>query len=397
MANFTVNDHQIVNDISENEVFLNFQKADFDSVWGDFSSDSLSDSDQVLFEEPVTSTSSEASLWKELEKIQPIITYPNNNMEITSRTAQDSIVFGGDSFDRIFNNGLLKNTQNDPMVSSSFDLGTPQHPFEEVLSLPEDTIDSENDISSPRSVIYYPSSPDGEEVAEDAVSDHASKAYSSPPPTGYPNSIHSYSQLPVTNNKENIDFSDDVIIEEETVESNDASGETQTSDMVKDKTLSIQNLSPFKSRNRRRQRKPRVFRVTLTQAPSKISPKKKTFANGKAKLYTQKPLNDPEAEKARQNAINAKKNRELKKKERDMFAKQVVSLKEENITLKKSAAAMRKRASDAEAELRRLQAAIRANQLVDILKAAGNKNKESDKISVYNINDNMDTDLESLW
>ena len=67
MANFTVNDHQIVNDISENEVFLNFQKADFDSVWGDFSSDSLSDSDQVLFEEPVTSTSSEASLWKELE------------------------------------------------------------------------------------------------------------------------------------------------------------------------------------------------------------------------------------------------------------------------------------------------------------------------------------------
>ena len=80
-----------------------------------------------------------------------------------------------------------------------------------------------------------------------------------------------------------------------------------------------------------------------------------------------------------------------------MFAKQVVSLKEENMTLKKSAAAMRKRASDAETELRRLQAAIRANQLVDILKAAGNKNKESDKISVYNINDNMDTDLESLW
>ena len=154
MANFTVNDHQIVNEISENEVFLNFQKADFDSVWGDFSSDSLSDSDQVLFEEPVTSTSSEVNLWKELEKIQPIITYPNKNMEIT---AQKSAVFGGDSFDRIFNAGLLNNAQNDPMVSSSFDLGTPQHPFEEVLSLPEDTIDSENDISSPRSVIYYPS------------------------------------------------------------------------------------------------------------------------------------------------------------------------------------------------------------------------------------------------
>lgn len=152
MDNFTVNDHQIVNDISENEVFLNFQKADFDSVWGDFSSDSLSDSDQVLFEEPVTSTSSEVNLWKELENIQPIITYPNNKMEITPRMAQESAVFGGDSFDRIFNDGLLKNKQNDPMVSSSFDLGTPQHPFEEVLSLPEDTIDSENDMSSPKSV-----------------------------------------------------------------------------------------------------------------------------------------------------------------------------------------------------------------------------------------------------
>merc|ERR1719412_794752 len=132
-------------------------------------------------------------------------------MEIT---AQDSIVFGGDSFDRIFNNGLLKNTHNDPMVSSSFDLGTPQHPFEEVLSLPEDTGDSTNEMSSPKSVIYYPSSPDGEEAAEDSASDDVSKAYSSPPPTGYPNSIHSYSQLlPVTNNKENIDFSDDVVIE----------------------------------------------------------------------------------------------------------------------------------------------------------------------------------------
>jgi phage shock protein A len=45
-----------------------------------------------------------------------------------------------------------------------------------------------------------------------------------------------------------------------------------------------------------------MFKITISE-PSKISPKKRTFANGKSKLYTMKALADPEAEKARQNAI----------------------------------------------------------------------------------------------
>jgi len=290
-------------------------------------------------------------------------------------------------FDRIFNEGLFSQTEyikNDPMVSSSLELATPQHPFEERLLLPEDPLE---DVESPKSTIYYPSSPDGEE-AED-LSAETSKHIASPPPTGYPHSIHSYSQVSCTS--PTIEESNSKVDEEDEVIMNEATRDDDTTSQTKDKTLGIQNVSPFKSKGRRRQRKSRVFKITISE-PTKVTPKKKTFANGKSKLYALKPLNDPEAEKARQNAINAKKNRDLKKRERELIAREVVTLKEENGELKRSAAAMRKRAADAEAQLRRLQAAIRTNQLEDIIKAAGNKG------SYLNISNNSDMDSESdLW
>jgi predicted nucleic acid-binding Zn-ribbon protein len=139
-----------------------------------------------------------------------------------------------------------------------------------------------------------------------------------------------------------------------------------------------------------------VYEVTISE-PVKKSPKKKTFANGKAKLYAVKPLADPSAEKARLNAINAKKNRDFKKREKEIIAQEVASLRHENGTLKKTAAAMRKRAAEAESELRRLQAAIRSNQLEDVIKAAGKKHNESDKLSFLDITSSSDTDLQSLW
>jgi hypothetical protein len=129
----SVYDNQvIVNDISEKDVFLNFQKADFDSVRGDFSSDSLSDSYQVLFEQPEEVTPAEKDLWKELETIQPVFKY-STSMESSCG------IESGNKFDRIFNEEIMNSTQimkNDPMISSSFELATPQHPFEETLQLP---------------------------------------------------------------------------------------------------------------------------------------------------------------------------------------------------------------------------------------------------------------------
>jgi len=380
MDHFTVTEPQIVhNDISANDIFLNFQKADFDSVWGDFSSSSLSDSEQVLFEQPKEVSSEEIGLWKELESIQPVFKR-SSDMENTIEME------GENKFDRVFNEGLFSQTEflkNDPMVSSSFGLATPQHPFEERLLLPEDPSE---DANSPKSTIYYASSPDGEE-AED-LSVESPKQSTSPPPTGYPHSIHSYSQVsstaPIVE-----DCNEEVIVENE-IDTNDVADVDDTTSQTKDKTFAIQNTSPFKSK-KRRQRKSRVFKITISE-PTKTTPKKKTFANGKAKLYALKPLNNPEAERARQNAINAKKNRDLKKRERELIAREVVTLKEENGELKRSAAAMRKRAAEAEAQLRQLQAAIRANQLESIIKASGNKG------SYLNISNNSDMDYESdLW
>merc|ERR1712038_2208223 len=383
----SVQDNQvIVNDISARDIFLNFQKAEFDLVWADFSNDSLSDSEQVLFEQPEEVTKGERDLWKELETIQPVFTYSTSmdpNYEIER----------GDKFDRIFNEGITNSTEiitNDPMISSSFELATPQHPFEETLQLPEDSME---DIESPRSTIYYPSSPEEDntdDITHTAKAQELSATHPSPPPTGYPNSIHSYSQPSAVN-----DASEDDVVVEDIPLTNESVLADSTSQR-NNKLRGVQNTSPFKSKVRRRQRKSKVFKITISEGV-KDSPKKRTFANGKQKLYALKPLADPEAEKARQNAINAKKNRDLKKKEKEMIAHEVVTLKKENGTLRKNAAGLKKRALEAEAELRRLRAAISANHLMDVIKASGNNDKESSKVSYFNINNSSDVDLESLW
>merc|ERR1711981_1080304 len=295
----------------------------------------------------------------------------------------------GNKFDRVFNEQIMK---NDPMISSSYDmieLATPQHPFEETLGLPEDAMD---DIESPKSTILYASSPDSDGTEDDAHDTRKTAVvhptvHASPPPTGYPNSIHSYSQLSTEN-----DISDDVVVVEDEPLTYKVV-QADTTPQVKDKSLGVQNTSPFKSKGRRRQRKAKVYNVTISETV-KGTPKKKTFANGKQKLYALKKLEDPEAERARQNAINAKKNRDLKKKEKEMIAHEVVSLKKENGTLKRNAAGFRKRALEAEAELRRLRAAINANHLMDVIKSSGNKDKVSPKVSYFNVNNSsLDVDL----
>ena len=97
MDHFTVTEPQIVhNDISANDIFLNFQKADFDSVWGDFSSSSLSDSEQVLFEQPKEVSSEEIGLWKELESIQPVFKHSSemeNTIEMEGENKFDPVSF----------------------------------------------------------------------------------------------------------------------------------------------------------------------------------------------------------------------------------------------------------------------------------------------------------------
>merc|ERR1712080_33627 len=146
-------------------------------------------------------------------------------------------------FDRTFNEGIMNNSgmiKDDPMMSSSFELTTLQHPFEETLQLPEDAME---DIDSPRSTILYASSPDGED-AEDMTyktkAPEVSAVQTSPPPTGYPNSIHSYSQLSTDH-----DVSDDVVVVEDEPLTNELVQDESISE-VKNNLLGVQNTSPFK-------------------------------------------------------------------------------------------------------------------------------------------------------
>jgi len=347
---------------------LNFQKDDFDSVWRSTSPDSLSNEEQILFEES-TETGTQISLWKDLELIQPIIDHSNMDKTLG---INDSGNESGDTFDHIFNQGLSQRTEeieNDPMMSYSFDLATPKHPFEEVLLLPEDTTENTPDKYSPRSTVYYASSTDGEDAEDDGLTTNKStenqQIIESTLPTGYPNSIHSYSQM-AQDTKLHHDSSSDMDEEDTMIEPINP----KNSVIHEEKEQSDnENCSSLTMKRRRRQRKSRVYKITLSDV-AKNSPKQKKFSNGKTKLYALKRLADPASERARLNAINAKKNRELKKKEKDLISREVASLKNENGTLKKTAAAMRKRAAEAESELRRLQAAIRANQLEDIIKAS---------------------------
>jgi len=62
---------------------------------------------------------------------------------------------------------------------------------------------------------------------------------------------------------------------------------------------------------------------------------KETFANGKRKLYKSRPFaNDPDMERSRRNAINAKRNREQKKQERARMEEAMTELRMENSMLR---------------------------------------------------------------
>lgn len=105
---------------------------------------------------------------------------------------------------------------------------------------------------------------------------------------------------------------------------------------------------------------------------AKRSKKVVTFLSGKKKLYNSGPFVDPEMEKQRMNAINAKKNRDRKKKEKMSMQNELTKLKTENSGLKRVANKMKSRADTAEAELLRLQEVLKANNLGELLKPKGN-------------------------
>jgi len=92
----------------------------------------------------------------------------------------------------------------------------------------------------------------------------------------------------------------------------------------------------------------------------------------KVKLYEMEAFADPEMEKCRQNAINAKMNRDKKKNEKNTMQKEMTKLRRENEELKKKNRRYRTKLTTFEARLQMMESIIMSNRLGGLLKASGN-------------------------
>jgi len=105
---------------------------------------------------------------------------------------------------------------------------------------------------------------------------------------------------------------------------------------------------------------------------SNSSSKSFTTSSKKVKLYEMDAFEDPEMEKCRQNAINAKMNRDKKKNEKTTLQKEMGKLRRENEELKKKNSRYRTKLTSVEARVQAMEAFIQSNGLGSLLKASGN-------------------------
>ena len=174
----------------------------------------------------------------------------------------------------------------------------------------------------------------------------------------FPAHIHSYCQQPLKEEPE--ESRDDV----EPIEDDHEEQKEESSHSNEENVSPQRNVVVRRSSRRRRQRRVNKRRTTS----SDIDDEAAIFSNGKPKLYSQKPFNNPDLEKARLNAINAKINRERKKQEADNLKRELERLRRENEELKKAKSSLNNRASRAEEELARIKQVLVRADLVNVLK-----------------------------
>ncbi len=113
-----------------------------------------------------------------------------------------------------------------------------------------------------------------------------------------------------------------------------------------------------------------VSKVVLKVKPFAFAPPKSDDAppriggggsSRKRKLYELGPLDNPDAERCRLNALNAKKNREKKKRQLAEAAQEIDRLRSENSVLRTEADEVRDQLEQARRELARLRAQVKAN------------------------------------
>jgi len=289
---------------------------------------------------------------------------------------------------------------DDPILSSAVTAG-----LEDIPSAPFGDFLPASDAQEPdSSMIIQVKEEEEEDSGEDDVNVDVEE--SSDVIVDYPISIHSYSLPPRDFKPENALAGDEVHYEE----SSEAADSDDSDSVQKTSTATSLRLKPaeetLQQQQRRSNRQPKRKRkysesdsddVTDTEnvagnfkrskiaAQPKSLPlvnaaksvgtptKKDTFSNGKKKLYKSGPFNNPEMERARLNAINAKRNRDRKKNERQRMEQEMNRLKSENQGLKRTANKMKERADSAESELQKIREMLRANNLLEaVMKATGN-------------------------
>lgn len=156
-----------------------------------------------------------------------------------------------------------------------------------------------------------------------------------------------------------LDPQPDVIYYDETEEEQEAEQERQTE----------QEARP---RRRQRQRNRRRCRQT-TDDDEDEDDQLVSFSNGKPKLYAERPFKNPKQERARLNAINAKKNRDRKKNETARLQKDLDGLREQNAAMTRSLQRFELRAAKAEKELAAIKALLQSANLGDLLKLVSGK------------------------
>jgi len=132
------------------------------------------------------------------------------------------------------------------------------------------------------------------------------------------------------------------------------------------RAISTQNIHSYSSAAAPRRNKKKItpeLALRKIQGASKKITKNEQRKLKKIKLYeVDAPLANPEAEKCRLNAINAKKNRERKKAQLEIAQKQIHELRSENRALREEASSVRE---DLDSALQEIQ------QLKSLMKLAG--------------------------
>ena len=327
----------------EISAFQDFQKADFETIWSDSKDcNSLSDEEKGLF--------------------------PDNIMELD----QNCDLFASDPFLGEPSSVLL----DVPVMSSSVVNTVPNYP--------DFTSESDLDIENMLPMKVDDDDDDTTTITAEDIKPSASEIMF----------IHSYSQ-PQEQQTDTVDVEEDEEQETTTViqtAQKPKTRNTRSASAKKSTTKSKKELHGVQTgRVSKRTRKAKKHfdessddeeEVEFTRKPKKAlkaisgnnaAIETKENSNRKVKLYEMGAFDDPEMERCRQNAINAKINRDRKKKEKNGMQKEMAKLRQENLTLKKTNKKYKARMAAFEGRLQALEAIIRSNPQMDrLLKASGN-------------------------